>query len=336
MGVRNYNPPAVPLASKWMTTTVFKHGDNMIHSNPGHQSISLGLATVLLGMLIATPSQSFAEMPKHTETCVAVSEQDIAALFDRWNESLKTGDPHKVVANYAPKSVLLPTLSGKARFTPQEKEDYFHHFLQNQPEGRIDSRTIELDCNMAIDEGLYTFVFKKTGAAAKARYTFAYKWDGKQWLITSHHSSALPSEQTPLDEPVRAVAQHAEVCVAVSEKEIDALLERWRDSVQSGNPHKVIAHYAPKSVLLPFSSMKPLLTLDEKEEYFRHFLREKPLVRINSHTIELDCNTAINEGFYTYTFQKSGRIVNARYSVVFKWDGLQWLITSDHSSVLPR
>ncbi|MCP9461090.1 MAG: DUF4440 domain-containing protein [Nitrospira sp.] len=293
-------------------------------------------AAVLLTVLVAIPSLSLAEMPQHTEVCVAAKQEDIAALFDRWNESLKTGNPQKVVANYAEKSVLLPTLSSKARFTPQEKEDYFHHFLENQPEGRIDSRTIELDCNTAIDEGLYSFVFKKTGAVAKARYTFTYKWDGKRWLITSHHSSTLPSEQTPLDEPVNAVAQHTEVCVAVSEKDIDALLERWKDSIQSGNPHRVMTHYAPKSMLLPLSSTKPRLTLDEKEEYFRHFLKNKPLVHIKSHTIELDCNTAINEGFYSYTFQKTGAIVNARYSMVFKWDGLQWLITSHHSSVFPN
>ncbi|MCP9439041.1 MAG: SgcJ/EcaC family oxidoreductase [Nitrospira sp.] len=293
-------------------------------------------AVAFLSIFVAIPSLSLAEMPQHTETCVAVKQEDIAVLFDRWNEALKTGDPLKVVANYAPKSVLLPTLSGKARFTAEEKAEYFRHFLENQPEGRIDSRTIEIDCNTAIDEGLYTFVFRKTGAVARARYTFTYKWDGKQWLITSHHSSKLPSEQTPLDEPVNAVTQHAEVCVAVSEKEIDALLERWKDSIKSGNPHKVMTHYAPKSVLLPLSSMKPRLTLDDKEEYFRHFLKNKPLVHIKSHTTELDCNTAISEGFYTYIFEKTGTIVNARYSMVFKWDGLQWLITSHHSSVSPN
>ena len=33
------------------------------------------------------------------------------ALFDRWNESLRTLDADKVVANYAPDGVLLPTVS---------------------------------------------------------------------------------------------------------------------------------------------------------------------------------------------------------------------------------
>jgi uncharacterized protein (TIGR02246 family) len=291
--------------------------------------------TLLLALVVA-PTVSFADMAQHTEVCVAESEQDIAALFDRWNESLKTGDPYNVVANYASKSVLLPTVSSKPRFTVEEKADYFREFQQNQPEGRIESRTIELDCNTAIDEGLYSFTFQKTGVTMKARYTFTYKWDGKQWLITSHHSSRLPAEQAPPEEPVHAVARHSEVCVAASEQEIEALLDRWKESLQSGNAHKVMTHYAAKSVLLPLSSTKPRLTLDDKEVYFRHFLKDRPSVQIQSRTIELDCNTAIDEGLYTLTFQKTGSIVNARYSIVYKWDGLQWLITSDHSSMYPQ
>jgi len=130
-----------------------------------------------------------------TESCKATSEQEIAALFDRWNQSLQTGDPHKVVANYAERSILLPTVSNKPRFTPAEKEDYFHHFLEDRPSGKIDLRSIELGCNSAVDAGLYTFSFAKTGAVVGARYTYTYRWDGTQWLITSHHSSAMPEKK---------------------------------------------------------------------------------------------------------------------------------------------
>jgi len=130
-----------------------------------------------------------------TQACKATSEAEIGALFDRWNTSLQTGDPHKVVANYAAHSILLPTVSNTPRLTPEEKEDYFHHFLENQPTGKIDFRFIEIGCNSAVDAGLYTFTFVKTGAVVNARYSYTYRWNGTQWLITSHHSSAMPEKK---------------------------------------------------------------------------------------------------------------------------------------------
>ncbi len=152
---------------------------------------TLSLRTVVIAALV------FSAAPvvfARSEVCKAASEKEVAALFDRWNASLKTGDPKKVAANYAPKSILLPTVSNKPRLTAAEKEDYFHHFLERKPVGTIDSRTIEVDCNTAVDAGLYTFSFAD-GSVVRARYTFTYKWDGKQWLITSHHSSAMPEQK---------------------------------------------------------------------------------------------------------------------------------------------
>ena len=127
--------------------------------------------------------------------CNPPLKSEVAALFDRWNASLRTGDPKKVVANYAPYSVLLPTVSNRARFTAAEKEDYFHHFLERKPEGKIDDRVIEVDCNSATDSGLYTFRFSD-GTSVRARYSFSYKRVGNDWLISSHHSSGMP-EQPP-------------------------------------------------------------------------------------------------------------------------------------------
>jgi len=277
-------------------------------------------------------------VPKHSEVCVAATEEDIAALFDRWNTSLQSGDVHKVSANYAEKSVLLPTVSSKPRLTAYDKEDYFHHFLENQPVGQIDSRDareIEIDCNTAIDTGLYTFTFQKTGAKVKARYTFTYKWDGKQWLITSHHSSALPTTDAPPAHVHQAIAQHAEECVEASEEQIAALFDRWNGTLQTGDVHKVSANYAPTSLLLPTVSSRPRFTAMDKEDYFHHFLENRPVGAIDSREIEIDCNTAIDTGLYTFTFQKTGAKVKARYTFTYKWDGKEWLITSHHSSAVP-
>ena len=140
---------------------------------------------VLLG--IAVHCDAYAK----TEACHPASEKQIASLFDRWNNSLKTGDPAKVVENYAPRSILLPTVSNKPRLTVEEKEDYFRHFLEHKPVGMIDFRFVMIECNTAIDAGLYSFKYAD-GTVVKARYTFTYGWNGHNWLITSHHSSKMP------------------------------------------------------------------------------------------------------------------------------------------------
>jgi uncharacterized protein (TIGR02246 family) len=155
------------------------------------RNLSLALVCTVAGLACNLPVVADAP-PAHTETCKPVTKAEIAALFDRWNASLQTLDSHKVVANYAADSILLPTVSNKPRLTAAEKEDYFEHFLENRPSGKIDMSHIEIDCNTAVDAGLYTFTFAKTGAVVHGRYSYTYRWDGKQWLITSHHSSAMP------------------------------------------------------------------------------------------------------------------------------------------------
>lgn len=271
----------------------------------------------------------------HTEVCVAESEEEIAALFDRWNNSLKTGDPNKVADNYAPKSVLIATLSKRPRLTREDKIDYFHHFLENKPVGRIDSRSIEFDCNTAVDGGLYTFTFGKTGAQVSGRYTFTYKWDGQKWLITSHHSSRLESEEIIPTNARHAITEHSEACEETDEKEIASLFDRWNDSLKTGHAHSVVANYAATSVLIPLLSNRPLLTLDDKEDYFHYFLKKKPVGHIDQRTIEIDCNTAIDEGLYTFNFEKTGTQIKGRYTFMYKWDGYDWLIANHHSSALP-
>lgn len=140
-------------------------------------------------------SEASASPTPRSEVCVTATEPEIRALFDRWNSTLQTGDSRKVVANYAEKSILLPTLSNIPRLTAAEKVDYFDHFLAKKPVGRIDSGTIEIGCNTAVDAGLYTFTFGTSDPPVKARYTYTYKWDGTYWLITSHHSSGMPEKQ---------------------------------------------------------------------------------------------------------------------------------------------
>ena len=57
--------------------------------------ILLFVVAALAGCASNQVAQSSAQGVR-TENCKAVSEAEIASLFDRWNQSLQTGDPHKV------------------------------------------------------------------------------------------------------------------------------------------------------------------------------------------------------------------------------------------------
>jgi len=145
-------------------------------------------AAALIAIGMSAPA--FALAPA-TASCKAADDKEIAALFDRWNDSLRTLDPDKVVANYAPDGVLLPTVSNTPRTNPAEIRDYFVKFLKGSPQGQIDTRTIKIGCNVAQDVGTYTFKFKD-GKTVHARYTYVYEWENGAWLIAHHHSSAMP------------------------------------------------------------------------------------------------------------------------------------------------
>ncbi|MGP2514550.1 SgcJ/EcaC family oxidoreductase [Yersinia sp. 2545 StPb PI] len=123
--------------------------------------------------------------------CVKADNAEIEGLFERWNASLKTGDAKKVADTYFADAVLLPTISNQVRLTDAERVDYFEHFLEKKPVGKIDTRTIRIGCNKAIDTGTYTFTFADK-TKVSARYTFTYAWNGSEWKISSHHSSAMP------------------------------------------------------------------------------------------------------------------------------------------------
>jgi uncharacterized protein (TIGR02246 family) len=135
-------------------------------------------------------------MAQSTMTCAPVTQQEIAALFDRWNASLATHDADKVTANYAPDAVLLPTISNEPRTDNAGIKDYFVHFLERNPQGTIDSRTVRIGCNTASDVGTYTFKLSGkmpgTTETVKARYSFIYELRDEKWAIVHHHSSAMP------------------------------------------------------------------------------------------------------------------------------------------------
>lgn len=164
------------------------------------RNISSIIAALSLQLAVLAPGAAFAADAGAPVTCKPVTKEQVAALFDRWNAALQTKNPDEVVKNYEIGAVLLPTMSDKTRKTPEEIKEYFVHFLAKSPKGAINSRTIDVGCNTASDVGTYTFTLAgKDGKPehVAARYSFLYKFDDKQgkWLISHHHSSAMPEKQ---------------------------------------------------------------------------------------------------------------------------------------------
>lgn len=172
----------------------------------------VGLATATC--LSTVYAQEFA--PIHAEThnnvqCTKTNEDEIKALFERWNAALATLDPEEVSAEYAHDAILLPTLSDIPRTNHDEIKDYFVHFLQKKPQGKINTRTIKIGCNIASDTGLYTFTIHEKNGKTKtvqARYSFVYEYDDDQWLIEHHHSSLMPEQLALAAHPHQHHAKH--------------------------------------------------------------------------------------------------------------------------------
>ncbi len=127
--------------------------------------------------------------------CPAATEAQVAAQFDRFNAAWATGDPDKVVALFAPDATLLATVSNAERKGHAKIRGYFEDFLKGEPVGRIETSTVLIDCNTAQRSGNWTVNMKNANGDrvdVAARYSFIYRWDGKDWKIQHLHSSVRP------------------------------------------------------------------------------------------------------------------------------------------------
>lgn len=139
--------------------------------------------------------------------------------------------------------------------------------------------------------------------------------------------------------PSSALARPAQ-CAHASREVIEAQFNRFNDSWQTRDPDKVTALFLPDAVLLATVSNKPRTTHDEIRDYFDHFLLSRPVAKVDTSTVRLNCNTATRVGTWTITLtdpkthKKSD--VHARYSFVYKFDHGQWWIKHLHSSLMPE
>lgn len=149
------------------------------------------LLAFLGGLVVAHPAAA-----RTSVSCQTISNDQVAALFDRWNAALATKKTEVVVATYTPDATLLPTVQNGPLIGREMIAKYFTYFLKQSPQAVIGKRVIKTGCNIAYDIGLYTFTVDgdQPGSHKQvyARYTFIYAPDHGKWLIVHHHSSAFP------------------------------------------------------------------------------------------------------------------------------------------------
>jgi len=249
-----------------------------------------------------------------------ITKAEVRGLFNLWNDALKTLSPDIVAQRYSKEGVLLPTLSDRPRNDYEAIKDYFVHFLEKKPDGKILEGEIYVGNNWAQDAGIYEFTFED-GSKVKARYSFVYVYEGGKWMISHHHSSLMPEEVTRVQK--------------ITKDEVRALFGLWNDALATGDPQKVADRYTTDAVLLPTVSNEVRYTNDRVADYFVGFLRKKPTGEILEGNIKIGPNWAQDAGIYEFTFQDGSKI-KGRYSFVYTYDKGEWKIANHHSSIMPE
>jgi uncharacterized protein (TIGR02246 family) len=158
------------------------------------KSVSLFAAAIVAATAFSAP---VAAKPRAMQ-CAVVSDAQVEGLFTKFNTAWATKDPAKVTALFTKDAVLLATVSNTPRTTPEAINDYFVKFLKGSPVGIIDTSTIKRGCNDIARVGTWTVKLTDpaTGTVndVKARYSFIYKMEGKEWKIDHLHSSMMPEK----------------------------------------------------------------------------------------------------------------------------------------------
>ena len=116
-------------------------------------------------------------------------------------------------------------------------------------------------------------------------------------------------------------------------------LQKWFDSVSSGDIDLVLNLYSPDAVLLGTFSSDIKIGIDQIRDYFIDFLKRNPKPRLVSTNIQIIKNNySVISGFYDFEIDNATgkrETIHARYTFVFRVINGNWTIISHHSSVKP-
>ena len=131
----------------------------------------------------------------------------------------------------------------------------------------------------------------------------------------------------------------ASVVSAGPKEDVAAAASTWAQALAENEPDKLLPLYAEDAVL--WGTLSPTVRADRSalREYFIAAFKALPSLKVafGDQLIRVYGDTAINTGYYTFSFGKDGeaKSLPARYSFTYVKSGDRWLIADHHSSAMP-
>ena len=130
-------------------------------------------------------------------------------------------------------------------------------------------------------------------------------------------------------------------CASAGPKEdVATAASTWAAALGEDEPDKVLQLYSDDAVL--WGTLSPTVRADRSalRDYFVSAFRVLPGLKVSfgDQLIRVYGSTAVNTGYYTFTYVKDGetKIFPARYSFTYVKNGENWLIVDHHSSAMPQ
>ena len=131
----------------------------------------------------------------------------------------------------------------------------------------------------------------------------------------------------------------AQMATAGPQAELAAATQQWATIFAENNPDTILALYDKNAVL--WGTLSPSVRSDPGalKAYFVGAFGALPkaTVKFGDQLIRVYGNTAVNTGYYTFSYVKDGeaKSIPARYSFTYVKDGDKWKIVDHHSSSVP-
>jgi len=129
------------------------------------------------------------------------------------------------------------------------------------------------------------------------------------------------------------------VACAGDKEDVAAATANWAEAFSDEKPDRILALYDKEAVLWGTLSPKRRDNPEAIRDYMVTAFAALPghKVSFGDQLIRIYGDTAINTGYYTFSFMKDGesKTLLARYSFVYVKRNGRWMIVDHHSSAMP-